>query len=195
MVLTWFYISMHSSVCNVLRTCVLVHWPWKWVTIKMYNSSHPSINTQVTHIFFHLISIQPRLGVTGHRPQGNNNQQFPPLPPHGTAMEDLPGFDPSTGDIWIYPTNYPVRDYQYNIVQQALFKNTMVTLPTGETCFHYPLSPHPSSPLSVIVGHKASNPQFPPLPPHETLMEDLCCFDPSTGAIWMYPTYSPVRDY
>ena len=41
------------------------------------------------------------------------------------------GFDKSAGKLWIYPTNYPVRDYQYNIVQQALFKNTLVTLPTG----------------------------------------------------------------
>ena len=31
----------------------------------------------------------------------------------------------------IYPTNYPVRDYQYNIVQHALYHNTLVSLPTG----------------------------------------------------------------
>lgn len=48
-------------------------------------------------------------------------------------MEDegTPGFDIGTGNCWIYPTNYPVRDYQFNIVQQALFQNTLVTLPTG----------------------------------------------------------------
>lgn len=44
---------------------------------------------------------------------------------------NIPGFDRSAGKLWIYPTNYPVRDYQFNIVKQALFKNTMVTLPTG----------------------------------------------------------------
>ncbi|XP_055957171.1 Fanconi anemia group M protein [Patella vulgata] len=43
----------------------------------------------------------------------------------------VPGFDRMSGKLWIYPTNYPVRDYQYKIVSQALFKNTMVTLPTG----------------------------------------------------------------
>lgn len=48
-----------------------------------------------------------------------------------SICRDLPGFDMYSGKIWIYPTNYPVRDYQYNIAQQALFKNTMVTLPTG----------------------------------------------------------------
>ncbi|XP_078673699.1 Fanconi anemia group M protein-like isoform X2 [Branchiostoma floridae x Branchiostoma belcheri] len=48
-----------------------------------------------------------------------------------TPLEDLPGFDNSAGKLWIYPTNYPVREYQYNIVHQALFKNTLVTLPTG----------------------------------------------------------------
>uniref|UniRef100_S4REK3 Helicase ATP-binding domain-containing protein n=1 Tax=Petromyzon marinus TaxID=7757 RepID=S4REK3_PETMA len=46
-------------------------------------------------------------------------------------VEHLPGFDVSSGDIWIYPTNFPVREYQYSIVQTTLFNNTMVCLPTG----------------------------------------------------------------
>ncbi|XP_078464653.1 Fanconi anemia group M protein [Lampetra planeri] len=46
-------------------------------------------------------------------------------------VEHLPGFDVTSGDIWIYPTNFPVREYQYSIVQTALFNNTMVCLPTG----------------------------------------------------------------
>ena len=64
---------------------------------------------------------------------GNNPQQATAVQevPHGTPLEDLPGFDASTGHIYIYPINYPLRDYQFNIVQQALFKNTLVTLPTG----------------------------------------------------------------
>nr|XP_023019452.1 Fanconi anemia group M protein [Leptinotarsa decemlineata] len=41
------------------------------------------------------------------------------------------GFDLQAGQSWIYPTNYPVRDYQYNIIQKALLKNTLVSLPTG----------------------------------------------------------------
>ena len=36
-----------------------------------------------------------------------------------------------SGDLWIYPTNYPVRKYQHAIVNTALFKNTLVALPTG----------------------------------------------------------------
>jgi superfamily II DNA or RNA helicase len=32
---------------------------------------------------------------------------------------------------FIYPINYPKRDYQYKIVQTALYSNTMVCLPTG----------------------------------------------------------------
>ncbi|XP_077522214.1 FA complementation group M isoform X1 [Amblyomma americanum] len=47
------------------------------------------------------------------------------------ALENLEGFDVVAGQTWIYPTNYPVRSYQFNIVQTALFKNTMVILPTG----------------------------------------------------------------
>ena len=41
------------------------------------------------------------------------------------------GFDIFSGDLWIYPTNYPVRDYQFSIVKAAIFKNTLVALPTG----------------------------------------------------------------
>ncbi|KYN11617.1 PREDICTED: Fanconi anemia group M protein [Trachymyrmex cornetzi] len=41
------------------------------------------------------------------------------------------GFDLSAGNTWIYPENYPIRQYQYNIVQSAIYRNTMVCLPTG----------------------------------------------------------------
>ncbi|KAJ3648440.1 hypothetical protein Zmor_020244 [Zophobas morio] len=44
---------------------------------------------------------------------------------------DTSGFDLQAGQSWIYPTNYSVRDYQYNIIEQALHKNTLVSLPTG----------------------------------------------------------------
>lgn len=45
--------------------------------------------------------------------------------------ESIPGFDTEAGEMWIYPTNYPVRDYQFNITKKALFVNTLVCLPTG----------------------------------------------------------------
>ncbi|XP_041970780.1 Fanconi anemia group M protein [Aricia agestis] len=45
--------------------------------------------------------------------------------------EEISGYDKLTGQNWIYPTNYPVRDYQLNIVRSSLFKNTLVSLPTG----------------------------------------------------------------
>lgn len=32
---------------------------------------------------------------------------------------------------YIYPTNLPIRDYQYSIVNRALFHNVLVALPTG----------------------------------------------------------------
>ncbi|XP_041927381.1 Fanconi anemia group M protein isoform X5 [Alosa sapidissima] len=44
---------------------------------------------------------------------------------------DLPGFDISSGKVWIYPTNYPIRDYQLKISEASLFQNTLVCLPTG----------------------------------------------------------------
>ncbi|XP_007472985.2 Fanconi anemia group M protein isoform X2 [Monodelphis domestica] len=46
------------------------------------------------------------------------------------ALEDC-GFCSGAGAVWIYPTNYPVRDYQLRISEAALFCNTLVCLPTG----------------------------------------------------------------
>ncbi|KAF0288910.1 Fanconi anemia group M protein [Amphibalanus amphitrite] len=51
----------------------------------------------------------------------------------GTPLEVLPGFDAEAGTTWVYPVNYPVRQYQYNIVHTAIFENTLVSLPTGES--------------------------------------------------------------
>ncbi|XP_063296190.1 Fanconi anemia group M protein isoform X2 [Pelobates fuscus] len=48
-----------------------------------------------------------------------------------SQIQNLPGFDLSAGALWIYPTNYPVRDYQFNISQVSLLHNTLVCLPTG----------------------------------------------------------------
>ncbi|GJQ80136.1 hypothetical protein Trydic_g23716 [Trypoxylus dichotomus] len=44
---------------------------------------------------------------------------------------DTEGFDAQAGQTWIYPINYPLRNYQFNIVSESLFKNTLVSLPTG----------------------------------------------------------------
>ncbi len=42
-----------------------------------------------------------------------------------------PNIDQRSARYWVYPTNYPPRDYQINICKQALFINTLVCLPTG----------------------------------------------------------------
>ncbi|KAJ6230333.1 fanconi anemia group m protein [Anaeramoeba flamelloides] len=43
----------------------------------------------------------------------------------------FPKIDETESETWIYPTNYPIRNYQFNISQTALFHNTLVALPTG----------------------------------------------------------------
>nr|XP_061824249.1 Fanconi anemia group M protein homolog isoform X1 [Nerophis lumbriciformis] len=48
-----------------------------------------------------------------------------------TCYPDFPGFDSSSAAVWIYPINYPVREYQMKISEAALFQNTLVCLPTG----------------------------------------------------------------
>ncbi|XP_034163958.2 Fanconi anemia group M protein isoform X2 [Pangasianodon hypophthalmus] len=47
------------------------------------------------------------------------------------VCSDLPDFDSSSGRTWIYPINFPIRDYQLKISEAALFQNTLVCLPTG----------------------------------------------------------------
>ena len=62
---------------------------------------------------------------------------FPPARPSGKDSELAAQLSPALqadGEAvgtWVYPTNYPVRQYQVDIVHQALFRNTLVSLPTG----------------------------------------------------------------
>lgn len=53
------------------------------------------------------------------------------IPSSGQTYPDFPGFDSSSAKVWIYPTNYPIREYQLKISEAALFQNTLVCLPTG----------------------------------------------------------------
>uniref|UniRef100_A0A8C4UP98 ATP-dependent RNA helicase FANCM n=1 Tax=Falco tinnunculus TaxID=100819 RepID=A0A8C4UP98_FALTI len=57
-----------------------------------------------------------------------------PSPAEGScaaAEGPAQGFCAALGSIWIYPTNYPVRDYQVRMARAALLGNTLVCLPTG----------------------------------------------------------------
>lgn len=64
-------------------------------------------------------------------PVGVENIPLPPTPACGKTYPDFPGFDSSSARVWIYPTNYPIREYQLKISEAALFQNTLVCLPTG----------------------------------------------------------------
>uniref|UniRef100_A0A3Q2P0J9 Helicase ATP-binding domain-containing protein n=1 Tax=Fundulus heteroclitus TaxID=8078 RepID=A0A3Q2P0J9_FUNHE len=63
----------------------------------------------------------------------DTGQSVAPLstPRCGRIYPDFPGFDSSSAEVWIYPTNYPIREYQLKISEAALFQNTLVCLPTG----------------------------------------------------------------
>ncbi|CAM0135161.1 unnamed protein product [Umbelopsis sp. WA50703] len=56
--------------------------------------------------------------------------QAPPPPPSEDA-QCAHFFDREACTTWVYPINYPLRTYQFNIVQRALFNNTLVAMPTG----------------------------------------------------------------
>ena len=57
-------------------------------------------------------------------------EQFPNIPEE-PILPMKHSFDSNAIKSWIYPTNRPVRDYQFNITEQCLFQNTLVALPTG----------------------------------------------------------------
>jgi len=44
--------------------------------------------------------------------------------------------DLEAAKTWVYPSNMVHRDYQFNIVQRALFNNVLVALPTGCSSTH-----------------------------------------------------------
>lgn len=43
----------------------------------------------------------------------------------------FPEIDYEAAQHFVYPTNYPIREYQLTISEKALYHNTMVSLPTG----------------------------------------------------------------
>lgn len=66
--------------------------------------------------------------------EDSNGFDLPP-PPAEPEIEGLKQMkvkiDREAAKTWIYPTNKERRDYQFNIVQRALFNNVLVALPTG----------------------------------------------------------------
>lgn len=62
---------------------------------------------------------------------GPESTALSPIPSGGHSYPDFPGFDSSSAKVWIYPVNYPIREYQLKMSEAALFQNTLVCLPTG----------------------------------------------------------------
>ncbi|KAI2618383.1 P-loop containing nucleoside triphosphate hydrolase protein [Hypoxylon sp. NC1633] len=62
--------------------------------------------------------------------QANRNRVFrADLPPEAPTHHEL---ESEAMKTWVYPTNLgPTRDYQFSIVKNGLFNNTLVALPTG----------------------------------------------------------------
>lgn len=72
-----------------------------------------------------------QLNIKPDIPAAAESTDFPVPLSGGKTYPDFPGFDSSSAKVWIYPINYPIRDYQLKISEAALFQNTLVCLPTG----------------------------------------------------------------
>lgn len=61
-----------------------------------------------------------------------NVANAPTVPPQAPPPPKLHHYlDKTQISSYIYPTNLPIRDYQYSIVNRALYHNVLVALPTG----------------------------------------------------------------
>jgi ERCC4-related helicase len=40
---------------------------------------------------------------------------------------EIPRLDLEAARIWIYPSNYPIRKYQKDLVKKSLFQNTLIS--------------------------------------------------------------------
>ncbi|KAH8298497.1 hypothetical protein KR044_007748 [Drosophila immigrans] len=67
-----------------------------------------------------------KLLIAASQPNQQQQQQH-----QQTEKSEFEGFNESAGDAWLYPSNLPLRAYQHSIVQAALYRNTLVVLPTG----------------------------------------------------------------
>ncbi|OTA79746.1 hypothetical protein M434DRAFT_401993 [Hypoxylon sp. CO27-5] len=86
----------------------------------------PAPTYRQTTLFGQTIQQDPDLSSS----QGNRNRVFrADLPPESPTHHEL---DREAMKTWVYPTNLgPTRDYQFSIVKNGLFNNTLVALPTG----------------------------------------------------------------
>lgn len=102
--------------------------PTPWKSRPPAKIGGPSPNYRQMTLFNTTASQNGNAGSTQPRP--SNTRQF---------RVDLPEEKPTHHEIdldamktWVYPTNLgAIRDYQYTIVKEGLFNNTLVALPTG----------------------------------------------------------------
>jgi hypothetical protein len=82
-------------------------------------------------VFFAMAVEASKIEFELEQKRRSNNETNAPSTSKIDNKENYEGFDTDAGKIWIYPTNFPVRNYQYEIIEKSLFYNTLVTLPTG----------------------------------------------------------------
>jgi ATP-dependent DNA helicase MPH1 len=81
------------------------------------------------------ITASPSRSLPWAQPSSSLGNRNPGQQVKGRSRADEPPthhhIDKEAAKTWIYPTNVSFREYQFNIVQRALFDNILVSLPTG----------------------------------------------------------------
>lgn len=101
------------------------------------------------------------------RPVGNLSCMCTPIAYARLSLQPPPmklTADRTATEAWLYPLNRPKRDYQFNIVRECLFNNTLVALPTGlgKTFIAGSVMLNCTSPITCIPF--GTNPLSPSLP-------------------------------
>lgn len=85
----------------------------------------------ISHISRQPVKIVTKT-TTKKQPSTTNTHNFKEQDDHYNAASTKNHLvDHEAIKTWVYPTNYPVRDYQFDIVQKSLNENVLVALPTG----------------------------------------------------------------
>ena len=126
-------IAEKKALLNLQPSSLTTQVPLTTVSIGSSQSSNPF--SQTSPLRDQNPAISPARTLPWFPPSSSLVNRNPGQQVKGRSRANEPPshhyIDQDAAKTWIYPTNVSFRDYQFNIVQRALFDNILVSLPTG----------------------------------------------------------------